>query len=84
MNFRENRSAKWIRLDSDVSEPQQKVTIFLFLIKIVVKGLKKGIFFHLVIALFLYLLKTSVNLWFSNVFKGYREKPVAQKRLTCE
>ena len=26
-------------------------------------------------------LKTSENLWFSDVFKGYRKRPVAQNRL---
>ena len=29
------------------------------------------------IGLFLYLLKTSVNFWFFDVFRGYREIPVA-------
>ena len=31
--------------------------------------------FH-VTGLFLYFLKTSENLWFSDVFRGYRKRPV--------
>ena len=36
--------------------------------------------FH-VIAFFLYTLKTSENLWFSDVFREYRERPVSWNRL---
>ena len=32
--------------------------------------------------LFLYLLKTSENLWLSDVLRGYRKKPVTRNRLT--
>ena len=34
-----------------------------------------------VIAVFLYTLKISKNLWFSHVFKGYRKRLVARKGL---
>ena len=37
--------------------------------------------FH-AIGFFLYPLKTSENLWFSNVFKGYRNKPIERNGLT--
>ena len=36
--------------------------------------------FHATV-LFRYPLKASENLWFSDVFKGYRKRPVAQNRL---
>ena len=32
--------------------------------------------------LFLYPLKTSENLWFSDVFRGYRKRPMARNGLT--
>ena len=34
------------------------------------------------LSLFLYPLKTSENLWFSGVFRGYKKKPVALNGLT--
>ena len=61
---------KWIDKVIVISRKNDRIII----IKVLVQGIIYP--FHAT-GLFLYPLKTSENLWLSDVFRGYRKRPVA-------